>query len=408
LQEREDALKEREYKLKQDEERLLKLAHMDAKLHLEEIKENYDKEIEDLKIEFKEKFKDQKRLHEAFKAIKQTNESLKQQLNETQEKTSRMEKQNSALNNRLVNLQVRNLFFLEKNFFHLFIDFKKKIENTKPSCSVSAIDKKTSVNSALVKPKISSSFQNLNQFSQQQTLVHNANILEAFAMLLDWLSQAHLKESINFSLPISNNSQIMDKSCRLLPLLAELIIHLNNANISNLVAQSFQKYHLAFLEFIYWSLLHYDLSLQSSKVNLTATFRRIGEELYRSYNKSYKENQAGSTELAWLRNNELQQHNHQMEQNENSTESQPAATTCLFSLFLQGNNMPVRMLSCLIILRTLSQADYINNIFEILRHDLKDDTLKKLFLTYFGTWTILKWCKLTNKVKKKTFCFSSI
>ena len=79
---------------------------MDAKLRLEEIKINYDKEIEDLKTEFKEKFKDQKRLHEAFKAIKLTNEGLKQQMNERQEKNIRLEKQNISLNNRLINLQV--------------------------------------------------------------------------------------------------------------------------------------------------------------------------------------------------------------------------------------------------------------------------------------------------------------
>ena len=28
---------------------------------------------------------------------------------------------------------------------------------------------------------------------------------------------------------------------------------------------------------------------------------------------------------------------------------------------------------------------------------MKDDTLKKLFLNYYGTWTIIKWCKLSNK-----------
>jgi hypothetical protein len=97
----------------------------------------------------------------------------------------------------------------------------------------------------------------------QQTLVHNANILEAFAMLLDWLSQAHLKQTINFNLPFSGDSNVIDKSCRLLPLLAELIVTLNNSSITNLMAHSFKKYHLAFLEFIYWSILHCDSSFQA-------------------------------------------------------------------------------------------------------------------------------------------------
>ncbi len=43
-------------------------------------------------------------------------------------------------------------------------------------------------------------------------------------------------------------------------------------------------------------------------------------------------------------------------------------------------------------------ADYISNIFEILRHELKNNEFKNIFLSYFGTWTIMKWCKLANKV----------
>ena len=42
-------------------------------------------------------------------------------------------------------------------------------------------------------------------------------------------------------------------------------------------------------------------------------------------------------------------------------------------------------------------ADYIQNIFELLRQDLKDDENKELFLNYYGTWTILKFCKSSNK-----------
>lgn len=131
------------------------------------------------------------------------------------------------------------------------------------------------------------------------------------------------------------------------------------------------------------------------KVNLTTTFRRIGEELYRSYNKNYQGDQMGSTDLAWIKNYEFN--------NQHTNSGENVQQSCLFSLFLQGNNAPVRMLSCLIILRTLTQADYINNVYEILRGDLRDDNLKKLFLNYYGTWTIIKWCKLSNKVRP-IFC----
>lgn len=80
LQEREDDLKKREIKLKHDEERLLKLAHLDAKLRFEEIKLKYDNEISNIRNDLKEKFKENKRLNEAFRTIKQSNDSLKQQV----------------------------------------------------------------------------------------------------------------------------------------------------------------------------------------------------------------------------------------------------------------------------------------------------------------------------------------
>ena len=102
-----------------------------------------------------------------------------------------------------------------------------------------------------------------NNSALSQTLIHNGNILEAFALLLDWLSQVHLKKNINFNVPLSGNTQILEKSCRLLPLLAELIIHLNSSHMTNGVGNSFKKYHLAFLEFIYWSLLHCDATVQN-------------------------------------------------------------------------------------------------------------------------------------------------
>jgi hypothetical protein len=113
------------------------------------------------------------------------------------------------------------------------------------------------------------------------------------------------------------------------------------------------------------------------KINLSATFRRIGEELYKSYDRNYmNKNQNDNNSLG------------KTEQN----------TLPFFSLFLQSDQPSIRLVACLIILRTLSQADHIQNIFEILRVDLKDDSIKELFLYYYGTWTIIKWCKLSNKV----------
>lgn len=77
-------------------------------------------------------------------------------------------------------------------------------------------------------------------------------------ILLEWISQEYMKSSINFNLPFNNNSQIIENSNRLLPILADLIINLNSSN-----AGLFKKHQLTLLEFIYWSLLHLDASFQN-------------------------------------------------------------------------------------------------------------------------------------------------
>ena len=69
--------------------------------------------------------------------------------------------------------------------------------------------------------------------------------------------------------------------------------------------------------------------------------------------------------------------------------------------FIKSDNTHIRLLSCLIIIRTLNQVDYLMNVFEILRSDLKDESIKELFYCYYGTWVLLKWCKLATKVKKQ-------
>ncbi len=72
-----------------------------------EFKSTYETEICNLREELKEKNKEVKRLNDAFRTIKQTNETLRLQVNDKQEKSVKLEKQTVSLNNRVANLQVR-------------------------------------------------------------------------------------------------------------------------------------------------------------------------------------------------------------------------------------------------------------------------------------------------------------
>lgn len=93
------------------------------------------------------------------------------------------------------------------------------------------------------------------------------------------------------------------------------------------------------------------------KVNLSSTFRRIGEELYRSYDRNYENSlvEEASQQLVSVRLDSHEDRDSEV-QNEISSNNNSSKTSCLFSLFLQSDNSNVRLLSCLIILRTLSQG----------------------------------------------------
>ena len=80
LQEREQRLQQREAKLLDEEERLMRLAQLDVKLQFDEFKRKYITELAVIQSEFKEKLKENKRLHEAFRTLKQSNEALKERV----------------------------------------------------------------------------------------------------------------------------------------------------------------------------------------------------------------------------------------------------------------------------------------------------------------------------------------
>lgn len=98
------------------------------------------------------------------------------------------------------------------------------------------------------------------------------------------------------------------------------------------------------------------------KVNLTTTFRRIGEEIYKSYEKPIQsESLANSNQLAVS-----------LIPNETGTiakDSEGKKITCLtketkeglLNMFLHSENPQIRLVSCLIVLRTLNQG--ILNLF---------------------------------------------
>ncbi len=91
---------------------------------------------------------------------------------------------------------------------------------------------------------------------------------------------------------------------------------------------------------------------------MTTTFRRIGEEIYKSYEKPTQiEPMASSNQLAVsLIPNET---------SANAKDSEGKKITCwtkenkdgLLNMFLHSENPQLRLVSCLIVLRTLNQGN---------------------------------------------------
>jgi sugar-specific transcriptional regulator TrmB len=125
-----------------------------------------------------------------------------------------------------------------------------------------------------------------------------------------------------------------------------------------------------------------------------SVYRRIGEELYKPLvnikedaiiNTGSNSSTASSTS------------DNDDDDDEENEEIKLNRKISLFR-FIKSDNSHIRLLSCLIIIRTLNQVDYLVNVFNILRTDLNDETNKKLFIYYYGVWVLLKWCKFANKV----------
>jgi hypothetical protein len=126
-----------------------------------------------------------------------------------------------------------------------------------------------------------------------------------------------------------------------------------------------------------------------------SVYRRIGEELYKPL-VNIKEDAIINTGS----NSSTASSTSDNDDDDDDEENEEIKLNRKISLFrfIKSDNSHIRLLSCLIIIRTVNQVDYLMNVFNILRTDLNDETNKKLFIYYYGVWVLLKWCKFANKV----------
>ncbi|XP_016018461.2 coiled-coil domain-containing protein 138 isoform X3 [Rousettus aegyptiacus] len=197
----------------------------------------------------------------------------------------------------------------------------------------------------------------------------NAQVYELLTVFMDWISVHHLSKlkseesGMDGEKPLpkfaSQRNDIQEKCVKLLPVMTEQLQWMPFVNA---------KLHEPFVKFIYWSLRQLDAGTQHS--TMTSTLRRLGEDILKG------------VVTKGIQDNSL----------EHSIENKPKTAA-----FFKSSSLPLRFLSTLIVLKTVTQADYLAQAFDSLCLDLKTEEGKTLFLKYQAVPVIVNHLRISSK-----------
>ncbi|XP_071786779.1 coiled-coil domain-containing protein 138-like isoform X1 [Asterias amurensis] len=354
LMERERALDEREQTSLLERDQSVHHAHREVGRRFAELKEQHQSEISKWHVQLQDKSKENKRLKSSFETLKQANDSLRKQLSEIQEQNKRLESQAVNVQSRLANLQRKQELTARQRELDS-VSLRAKAENRQ---QLLATKDNTDASKAAGQAKHTSS-------------TKPAAVYDVMGVLLEWLSEVHLRNTMTadcikqplIALPTPELTK--ERCTKILPSIVEVL---------HCLPPSSSKIHLPCLQFIYWSLVHLDQSQQPQQRNpLSATYRRLGEELYKPTTVRFA---VGTQDVKVP----------------DGLHEKPKA-----AIFYRSPNLHIRLLSCLIIMKTLSQVDVLALVFDVLRADLKEESAKELFLGYQATQVVTPFLKMTNK-----------
>ncbi|KAK3100312.1 hypothetical protein FSP39_018028 [Pinctada imbricata] len=357
LHEREQKVKERERMVTISTENIQTIAQHEVKQKLVLIEEKHRAETARLESALREKTKENKRLKDSFETLKQANDALKKEFEMLKSQHDKLEKQAISVQARLTNLQR-----------------KQEFDQRQKDFDIAAI----SMGTAVPKQKGNKDSEDKIKSQKSQKSGVAGCSYDVIGVLLDWISDAHLRcavsdQSTKTMERFLTQDYIQEKVLRILPSSVEMLREYPGHNI---------KLSLPLLQFIYWALVHVEQSSSQQRTSLSSTLRRLGEELYRSKTVRFSEGEKSSGSFG-------------------SFDSCPSSPVKLDKskdgIYFRSSNLHVRLLSSLIILKTLSQVDLIAHVFDVLRNDLKADIAKELFLYYQSTPVVLQYLKPVNK-----------
>ncbi|KAK3611226.1 hypothetical protein CHS0354_002122 [Potamilus streckersoni] len=353
LHSREHDLKERERMVSISQENIKTIAELEVKRQTQILEEKHIAEISQMEQSLKEKLKENRRLKDNFDTLKQANDALKREFESLKTQHEKLEKQSLSVQARLTNLQKKQEFSQRQ----------RDSEQLTTASSAASVPKQKS--QADMEEKIKSS-----KSIKGSTTV---NTFEVMSTLLDWICDAHLRYTVTDqpTRPVERFSSpefLQEKVLKILPSLVELLKEYPSQNL---------KLCLPCLQFIYWALVQVEHNQGIQKTNLASTMRRLGEELYKSKSVRFMDSDPSLS-------GDLPGSPGKFEKPKEG-------------VYFHSSNLHVRLLSSLIILRTLSQADLLASVFDSLRSDLKSDVAKELFLYYQATPVIIHYLKPVNK-----------
>uniref|UniRef100_A0A8D2KWK5 Coiled-coil domain containing 138 n=2 Tax=Varanus komodoensis TaxID=61221 RepID=A0A8D2KWK5_VARKO len=343
LEKREHFLHEREAQLCRHEAALTRIRDVEEEIHtkFEIMKEQHEVEIKQLTEALKEKTKENKRLKTSFETLKELNDTLKKQLSDVSEQNKKLEVQSRKVQARLENLQRKHEF--------LSIQKSKEIPHIAQEHKI-------------VKPeKVIAS-------SKTHKVALNSHVYDLLTLLMDWISDQHLSKLIleeereaihKQGTDASNRNYTQEKCIRLLPLVAEQLQWMPFVN---------PNLHMHVVKFIYWTIRQLDGGMQHG--SMTSTMRRLGEDLFKGVVPK------GSQYLS----------------SEHASDSKPKSAS-----FFKSSRLPLRVISTLIIIKTVTQADYLAQAFDSLCIDLKTEEGRTLFLDYQAVPIILGHIRISSK-----------
>ncbi|XP_036994257.2 coiled-coil domain-containing protein 138 isoform X2 [Artibeus jamaicensis] len=342
LKKREHFLVEREQLLFRHETALSKMKGMEEEVltRFQIIKEQHDAEVVHLNEALKEKNRECKRLRSSFDTLKELNDYLKKQLNEISEENRKMEIQAKRVQARLGNLQRK----------YEFMTMQRLKGNSHAAHEIKSLIQKVPVSKTCKVPL-------------------NAQVYELLTIFMDWISDYYLSKlksegsEMGSESPVlkfaSQRNDIQENCVKLLPMMTEQLQWMPFVN---------SKLHEPFLKFIYWSLRQLEAGTLHS--TMTSTLRRLGEVVFKGVvTKGIQDNSS-----------------------EHSMDNKPKIAS-----FFRSSNLPLRFLSTLIVLKTVTQADYLAQAFDSLCLDLKTDEGKVLFLQYQAVPVILNHLRISSK-----------